>query len=223
MAVDSVSIEEIKTLTDNYNVILEQYIDANKSLAGLGLGVYEFLSKKKISGGIPSFSAKLPTVEACQAKCVEFNCSVAAYNTNTTRCKINTDLTNVQVIDGTLPEKVIINKQIYYLNQLDNLNTQLSTINTQIIAKINAMNGGDTLTSLLNERVRLNIQLDADKASLTEQISNTSNNLMNNTNILDLEYIRRDTALDTKSNYYIFLLLALICLIALIVLIVMQI
>jgi hypothetical protein len=127
------------------------------------------------------------------------------------------------VIDGTLTEKVIVNKQIYYLNQLDNLNTQLSAINTQIIAKINTINDGDTLTSLYNERVKLNLQLDADKAYLTEQMSGATKNLMNNKNILDLEYIQRDEELGTNSHYYVFLLLALICLIALIVLISMQI
>ena len=220
MAVDDLSIKEIKTLTDNYNVILEQYVAANKSLAGLGLGLYDVLSKKKISGGTPSYSGTIPTVEACQAKCADLKCSAASYNTDTNGCQINND---GQVIEGTLTEKVIVNKQIYYLNQLDNLNTQLSAINTQIIAKINTINDGDTLTSLYNERVKLNLQLDADKAYLTEQMSDATKNLMNNQNILDLEYIQRDEELGTNSHYYMFLLLALICLIALIVLISMQI
>ena len=217
MPVDSVSIKEIKALTDNYNVVLEQYIAANKSLSGLG--VYEVLSNKKISGGNPSNSDAIPTVEACQAKCDNLKCSVAAYNSDTKECQINN---TGQVIDGTLSEKVIINKQVYYLNQLDTLNTQLSNINNQIIAKINTINHDDTLTTLSDERVRLNTQLNDDKASLTDQMSSTTNNLMGNSNILDLEYIQRDEALETNSYYYIFLLLLLVCIIAIITLISMQ-
>jgi hypothetical protein len=217
MAVDFASIDEIRTLTDNYNVILEKYIAANNSLSGLG--VYEVLSKKKISGGTPSYSGTIATVEACQAKCEELKCSAAAYNSATKGCQINN---TGQVVDWTLSEKVIINKQIYYLNQLDDLNTQLATINDQIIAKINTINNDDTFTSLYDERILLNIQLAADKEFLTEQISSTTENLLYNPNILDLEYIQRDEALGTNSKYYIFLLLLLICIIALVVLIVMQ-
>jgi hypothetical protein len=216
MAGDSASIEEIKTLTDNYNVILEQYIEANKSLSGLG--VYEVLSNKKMPGGSPSYTATIPTIEACQAKCAELKCAAAAYNSDTRVCQINnTGL----VIDGSLSEKVIVNRQIYYLNKLDNLNTQLSSINAQIIAKINTINHDDTLTSLYNERSQLKTQLDEDKASLTGDMSSATN-LMENKNILDLEYIQRDEALVTNSHYYIFLLLAVICVIAIIVLISMQ-
>lgn len=217
MTVDSVSIEEIETLIDNYNVILEKYIAANKALSSLG--VHEVLSNKTITGGTPSYSGTIPNVEACQAKCADLSCSAAAYNSDTKVCQINN---TGQVIDGTLSERVIINKKIYYLNQLDNLNTQLSTINTQIIAKIGSINNGTTLTSLHNERVSLNTQLTEDKAFLTEQMSSTSTNLRNNSNILDLEYIQRDEELETNSYYYIFLLLALICIIALVVLISMQ-
>lgn len=217
MAVDTVSIGEIYTLIDNYNVILEQYIAANKSLSGLG--VYEVLSKKKISGGSTLYSGVIPSVEACQAKCSELKCSVAEYNTDTKGCQINN---NGEVIDGSLNQKVIINKQIYYLNQVDNLNAQLFTINNQIISKIEAINNGDTLTSLRDERILLNTQLAEDKASLTEQMSSTTSNLMDNTNVLDLEYIQRDEALETNSNYYIFLLLLLIVIIAIVVLIIMQ-
>jgi hypothetical protein len=217
MAVDTVSIGEIYTLIDNYNVILEQYIAANKSLSGLG--VYEVLSKKKISGGSKLYSGVIPSVKACQAKCTKLKCSVAAYNTDTKGCQINN---NGQVIDGSLTEKVIINKQIYYLNKLDNLNVQLFTINNQIIAKIKAINNGNTLTSLRDERILLNTQLAEDKESLTEQMSSTTSNLMDNTNVLDLEYIQRDEALETNSNYYIFLLLLLIVIIAIVVLIIMQ-
>jgi hypothetical protein len=216
MAVDSVSIAEIKVLADNYNVILKQYIAANKSLSDLG--VYEVLSNKKISGGTSSYSGVMPTVEACQTKCVDLNCSIAAYNSVTRGCEINN---TGNVIDGSLSEKVIINRQIYYLNQLDNLNTQLSTINTQIIAKINAINNGTTLASLRDERVRLNAKLQVDKVALTNQMANTTN-FMKDSDILDLEYIRQDEELETNSHYYIFLLLLLISIIALIVLISMQ-
>ena len=217
MVVNSVSIAEIKSLTDSYNVILEKYVAANKSLSGLE--AYEVLSKKKISGGTSSFSATITTVDACQAKCAELKCSAATYNSDTNLCQINN---TGQVIDGSLSEKVIINKQIYYLNQLDNLNTQLSAINTQIIAKINTINHDDTLTSLHDERILLNIQLAEDKASLTEQMSSNTNTLLDNPNMLDLEYIQRDEELDTNSHYYIFLWLLLICIIALIMLISMQ-
>ena len=216
MAVDSVTIAEIETLTDDYNVILEKYIAANKSLSSLGS--YEVLSKKKISGGSSSYSAVASTVEACQAKCVDLNCSVAAYNTDTKVCEINN---TGQVIDGILTENAIINKQIYYLNQLDNLNTQLSNINSQIITKINTINNGNTLTSVYDERLRLNNKLAIDKTFLTEHMSSTTT-LMDNTNILDLEYTQRDAELGTNSNYYIFLLLLLMCIIAIVVLIVMQ-
>ena len=216
MAGDSASIEEIKTLTDNYNVILEQYIEANKSLSGLG--VYEVLSNKKMTGGSTSYTATIPTIEACQAKCAELKCAAAAYNSDTKVCQINN---TGPVIDGSLSEKVIVNKQIYYLNKLDNLNTQLSSINAQIIAKVNTINHDNTLTSLYNERAQLKTQLDEDKASLTGHMSSATN-LMDNKNILDLEYIQRDEALVTNSHYYIFLLLAVICVIAIIVLISMQ-
>ena len=210
------SIDDIKAGVDNYNVVLKQYLAANNSL--LGLGVYEVLSNKKISGGISSYSGVMPTVEACQTKCVDLNCSVAAYNSVTRGCEINN---TGNVIDGSLSEKVIINRQIYYLNQLENLNTQLSTINTQIIANINSLQGGNSLTDLRDERVRLNVKLQADKVSLATQLANTTN-FMNDTNILDLEYIRQDEALETNSHYYTFLLLLLICIIALVVLISMQ-
>lgn len=214
MAVDSASIEEIKTLTDNYNVILEQYIAANKSLSDLG--VYEVLSNKKISGGTTSYSDTIPTVEACQAKCADLKCSAATYNSDTKGCQINN---TGHAIDGSLSEKVIVNKQIYYLNQLDNLNAQLSNINTQIIEKINTINPADDLTNLYNERTHLKTQLDADKVALTGHMSSTSN-LMDNPNILDLEYIQRDEALETNSNYYIFLWLVFIYIISIIVFIV---
>ena len=211
------SIDEIKVLVDNYNVVLKQYIDANKSLSGLG--VYEVLSNKKISGGISSYSGVMPTVEACQTKCVDMNCSVAAYNSVTRGCVINN---TGNVIDGDLSEKVIINRMTYYLRQLVNLNTQLSTINTSIIAKINSLQGGTSLTYLSDERARLNAKLNIDKASLTAQLANATN-FMNDSNVLDLEYIRRDEELETHSHYYIFLLLTLICIIALVVLISMKI
>ena len=218
MAVDSVSMEDIKSLTNQYNIILKQYVAANKSLSSLGS--YEVLSNKKISDGASSYLGTIPTTDACQAKCAELKCSVAAYNSDTKICQINN---TGNVINGALAEKVIVNKEIYYLNQLDNLNTQLSNVNTQIIAKINTINRGDTLTSLYNERVRLKATLDADKVSLTKHLSNTSNTLTENPDILDLEYIQKDQELETNSRYYIFLLLALICLIAVVVLIIMQI
>jgi hypothetical protein len=217
MSVDSVSIESIKTLTDNYNVILEQYIAANKSLSGLG--AYEVLSNKKLSDGSPSYTDTLPTIEACQAKCAEFRCTAAAYRTDTKVCNINN---TGEVIDGTLSQKVIVNRQMYYLNQLDNLNTQLSDINNQIIAIINTIEPSGTFTSLNDYRAELNAQLDEDKASLREKMSSTAENLAENTNMLDLEYIQRNKELETNSNYYIFLLLLLIFIITLIVLISMQ-
>ena len=216
MAVDTASIAEIKVLTDNYNVILEQYIAANKSLSGLG--VYEVLSNKKISGGASSYSGVMQTVEACQAKCAELKCSAAAYNSDTKLCQINN---TGNKIDGTLSEKVIINTQIYYLNQLDNLNTQLSAINTQIIAKIKTLNNGETLTSLLDTSEENNQKLAEEKASLAEQISITTTYLGDNPNVLDLEYIQRNKELETNSHYYIFLLFILIFIISLVVLIVM--
>jgi len=216
MAVNSVSIDEIKELVVNYNVILKQYIAANKSLSGLG--VYEVLSNKKISDETSLYSGIMPNVEACQSKCVEMNCSVAAYNSVTRGCLINN---NGRVIDGSLSDKVIINRQIYYLNQLDNLNTQLSTINNQIISKINSIKQDNNLTILRDERVRLNARLVLDKAALTAQMENTTH-FMIDSNILDLEYIHRDEELETNSYYYIFLLLTLICIIALGVLIGMQ-
>lgn len=216
MAVDSVSIEDIKALINQYNIILTQYIAANKSLTSLGS--YDVLSNKQISGGTPSYSAVSSTVDTCQAKCAEFKCSAAAYNSDTKVCQINN---NGQIIGGTLSQQVIVNKQIYYLNQLNNLNTQLSQINTQIIAKIYTINNY-TLNNLHDERVRLKSKLDVDKAALSQQME-TANNLMHNKNVLDLEYIRQDEALATNSRYSIFLVLALMCLIAIVVLIITQI
>ena len=125
------------------------------------------------------------------------------------------------MIDGALSEKVIINRQIYYLRQLDSLNTELTAINNQIIEKINTLNNGDTFNALRDERERLNIKLALDKATLTDRVANTTN-LMKDSNILDLEYIRRDEELETNSNYYIFLFLVLLCIIALGILIRMQ-
>jgi hypothetical protein len=216
MSVDSASIAEIKALTDNYNVILQQYVAANKSLTGLG--DYEVLSNKKISGGASSYSGVMPNVEACQSKCMGLNCSVAAYNSVTKGCLINN---TANVIDGSLSEKVIINRQTYYLNQLANLNTQLSTINNQIIAKISTINNGTTFNSLRDERLRLKAKLGIERASLADQLENTTN-FMNDSNILDLEYIRRDEELETNSNYYMFILLLLIFIITLIMLISIQ-
>ena len=218
MAVNSISIEEIKALTNKYKIILEQYIAMNKSLSSLGS--YDVLSNKKISGGDSSYLDAIPTVEACQAKCGEFQCSIAAYNSDTKGCQINN---NGYVIDGSLSEKVIINKRVYYLNQLDNLNTQLSTINNQIIENINNINYDGTLTRLHDERVILNAQLDADKAALKKLMTSTANNLLDNPHILDLEYIQQNAELDTTSRYYMFILLALICLIAIVVVIITQI
>lgn len=213
MPVDNnMSIDQIKVLTDNYNVILEKYLAANKSLTSLG--VYEVLSNKKISGGTSTYSGVVANVEACQSKCAELNCSVAAYNSVTMGCNVkNTG----SVIDGPSSKSVIVNKQIYYLQQLVDLNAQLSAINTQIIAKIVSINNS-TLTSLHDERVENNATLAAEKASLTQLLSNSSNNMIDS-NVLDLEYIQRDEELETNSYYYIFLLLTLICLIALVVLI----
>lgn len=217
MQVDNnASIAEIKVLTDNYNVILVKYLAANKSLSSLG--VYEVLPKKKVSGGTSTYSGVMTTVEACQTKCADLNCSVAAYNSVTRGCEINN---TGNVIEGSSSENVIINKQIYYLQQLVDLNAQLSAINSQIIAKINAINNDGTLTSLHDARVANNATLATEKASLTQLLSNTSNHMIDS-NVLDLEYIQRDEELETNSYYYIFLLLTLICLIALIVLISMQ-
>ena len=217
MSVDSASIEEIKTLTDNYNVILEQYIAANKSLSGLG--VYDVISNKKLTGGYISYTNTIPTIEACQAKCAELQCTAAAYRTDTKVCNINN---TGELIDGTLSQKVIVNRQMYYLNQLDNLNTQLYDINNQIIAIINTIEPSDTFTSLYDYRAELKAKLEEDKVSLMEKMSSTAENLVDNTNMLDLEYIQKNKELETNSNYYIFLLLLLICIIALIVLISMQ-
>lgn len=213
MSGDVVSIEEIKALVDDYNVILAKYVAANKSLSSLGS--YEMLSNKTISGGHTSFSDMIPTVEACQAKCGDLKCATASYNSNTKGCLINND---GQLVAGSSYDSVIINKQVYYLNQLDNLNTQLTDVNNQIIAKIDTINHDDALTSLHNERIQLKTQLETVQSSLSASL----NNFTDNSNVLDLEYIRRDEELDTNSRYYIFLLLALICLIALIVLIVAQ-
>ena len=214
--IDYQSFDDIRELTNNYNVILKQYIAANKSLSGLG--VYEVLSNKKVSGGTSTYSGVMPTVDACQSTCADLKCSVAAYNTLTRGCEINN---TGNLIDGALSEKVIINRQIYYLRQLDSLNTELTAINNQIIEKINTLNNGDTFNALRDERERLNIKLALDKATLTDRVANTTN-LMKDSNILDLEYIRRDEELETNSNYYIFLFLVLLCIIALGILIRMQ-
>ena len=50
MAGDSITIEEIKALVNDYNVILAKYVAANKSLSSLGS--YEMLSTKKLQVGI---------------------------------------------------------------------------------------------------------------------------------------------------------------------------
>jgi hypothetical protein len=209
-----ISIEEIKALVNEYNVILAKYVAANKSLTALGSG-FELMPGKTLLGGTPSFSDTIPTVEACQAKCGDLKCATASYNSNTKGCLINND---GQLAAGTSFDSVIINKQVYYLNQLDNLNTQLTDVNNKIIEKIDPINNDDTLTSLHNERTQLKTQLQTVQSTLRESL----NNVTDNSNILDLEYIQQDEELETNSRYYIFLLLALICLIALILLITAQ-
>jgi hypothetical protein len=217
MSGDGMSIEEIKALVDDYNVILVKYVAANKSLTDLGSG-FDLKPGKTILGGTPSSLVTIPTVEACQAKCGDLHCAAASYNSNTKGCLIHTDTTNIQLADGTSFDSAIINTQVYYLNQLDNLNAQLNDINNKIIAKIATINSSDALTTLYNERMTLKEHLETVQSSLSQSL----NNFTDNSNILDVEYIQQDAELATISNYYIFLLLAVICLIALILLVTAQ-
>lgn len=214
MAGDSITIEEIKALVNDYNVILAKYVAANKSLSSLGS--YEMLSTKKITGGHTSYSGTIPTVEACQAKCGNLKCATASYNSNTKGCLINND---GQMVAGSAYDSVIINKQVYYLNQLDNLNTQLTDVNNKIMTKIGTINSSGYLTNLYKEMAQRKEQLRMDQLALDTQI----NNITDNSSVLDLEYVKQDTHLDTNSHYYIFILLAMICLIVIIILIAMQI
>jgi hypothetical protein len=214
MSGDGMSIEEIKALVDDYNVILVKYTAANKSLTDLGSG-FEVMPGKTILGGTPS---QADTIEACQARCSDLHCAAASYNSNTKGCLINNDTSNMQLVTGNSFDSVIINTQVYYLNQLDNLNTQLTDINNQIIAKITTINSSDALTALYDERMQLKEQLETVQSSLSTSLSNFTDN----SGILDLEYVQQNAELGTNSHYYIFLLLALICLIVIILLITVQ-
>jgi hypothetical protein len=213
------SIPEIKSLTKNYNRVLEDYMNTNKSLSTLGS--YKILNKKTISGGTTSDMSVLPSVTACQAKCAKMKCSYAAYNSNTKGCRITKNVNNVNITNASSSKKVIADKQLYKLNQLKSLNTQLSNINDQLMAKINSYDVNDTLNAGLNaELTRIKRQLDKDRSALSQGVLNT--NMMDNPNMLDLEYIRQDEELDTNSYYYVFLLSLLICIVAIAVIISMQ-
>lgn len=215
------SIPEIKSLMKNYNSILEKYVATNKSLSTLGS--YQILNKKTISGGTTSDMSVLPSVTACQAKCAKLKCSYASYDSNTKNCRITNDVNNSNIINASSSKKVILDKQLYNLNRLKGLNTQLSNVNNQLMSKINSYNGNDTLNAGLNDELtRIKKQLDKDNASLSQGILNANANMMNNSNMLDLEYVRQDEELATTSYYYVFLLSLLICIIAIVVIISMQ-
>lgn len=213
MAGDSITIEEIKALVNDYNVILAKYVAANKSLSSLGS--YEMLSNQQITGGYTSYSGTLSTVEECQATCGNLKCATASYNSNTKGCLINND---GQLVSGSAYDSVIINKQVYYLKQLDNLNIQLTDVNNKIMTQIGTINSSGYLTNLYKEMAQRKEELKMDQLALNTRL----NNITDNSNVLDLEYVKQDTHLDTTSHYYIFLLLAMICLIAIIILIAMQ-
>lgn len=215
------SIPEIKSLMKNYNSVLENYISTNKSLSTLGS--YQILNKKTISGGTTSDMSVLPSVSACQAKCAKMKCSYAAYNSTTKNCRITKNVNNSNIINASSSKKVIADKQLYNLNRLKGLNTQLSNINNELMSKINSYNGNDTLNGGLNDELtRIKRQLDRDRSSLSQGVLNTTTNMMGNPNMLDLEYIRQDEELATNSYYYVFLLSLLICIIAIVVIISMQ-
>jgi len=122
----------------------------------------------------------------------------------------NKSLTDLGLINSTSN----VNKRVYYLNQLGNLNTQLTQVNDQIIAKITTINSSGDLTTLYNERKQFKEQLD----TLSQQL----NASLHNSNPLDLEYVQQDSELETNSQYYMFLSLTMICLIALIVIFTMH-
>ena len=206
----STSVEEIKVLINNYNNILEEYKTTNNSLSGLGS--YIVLSNKTISGGNTKFSGKIPTVEACQAKCASLKGSFASYNSDSKVCRIATNVSFINVKGGSAPKKVIVYNKLYYLNKLNDLNKQLSNTNNQIVQKINTSNQDQTtIAALNNELSQLKTQLDEDKDTLSTEMLSTTANLSETTDTLDLEYVREDEhlAISTITNYYIFLLFLL--------------
>ena len=215
------SVPEIKSLMKNYNSVLEKYVATNKSLSTLGS--YQILNNQTISGGTTSDMSVLPSVSACQAKCAKLKCSYASFNSNTKNCRITKNVNNSNIKNASSTEKVIVDKQLYNLNKLKSLNTQLSNISNQLITKINSYNGNDTLNAGLNDELtRIKKQLDKDRSSLSQGVLNTNTNMMGNPNMLDLEYVRQDEELATNSYYYIFLLSVLICIIAIVAIISMQ-
>ena len=217
----STSVEEIKVLIDDYNDILEEYKTTNNALSGLGS--YIVLSNKTISGGTIVEATAKSNVAACQARCKTKKCSYATYNSGNKECRIYKNVNYQNLNNASVSRSVIIDNKLYYLNKLNDLNKQLSNINNQIVQKINTSTQDETLIAAQNNELsQLKTQLDEDKVSLNEAMFSTTANSMDNTNMLDLEYVQQEEDLSTNSNYYIFLLSVLICILAIVVIISIQ-
>jgi hypothetical protein len=200
------TILELETLSKQYNIILKQY---EQNIADY----LSYLQEKNTTdtlisikgqsywGTKPLSLQQSSTLGKCKILCsTTENCTGATYDSTSSQCFLRSG--ESETIPSSENYYAIVSKNIFYLTTLQNLNTELTTINSKILEYINS---GYKIYNIINKDSLLQ------KKNLTENYYKLAEERkIINQQMQEFETITESISLSnlkTNANYYSYLLL----------------
>jgi hypothetical protein len=195
-----------QNLSEQFNSILTQYQDTYQNyVSALKSANNSFINVPNTSFVGNSTIRSIPnsTIDSCITACTsDTTVSGASFNNSTNQCVLSSG-TGTIVSDTT--SSSIVPLDIYYNYQLQQLNSQLLSINKQIVDKVQKKQGTFQLTQ--QETKQLDQALINNYQSLTEQ-RDEINKMLRSYDSIDAAY--QDGNINVTSHYYNYIVLLLI-------------
>jgi hypothetical protein len=178
----------------NYSAYLQNKNTNNDPNSNQNL---EIIPQTIITTGLESISSSnTNNVDECKAKCATIaNCTMANYNANSKTCVLGSTNGDVK-IEKSLDTDAILLDKIYYKTLLSSLNEQLTAKNSEIMNIITSQ-GDPNYNTLHSEMQNMKEKLENENKILMDETKNNE--------LLDLEYMQKDSELMTNSYYYWFM------------------
>jgi len=206
-------VNNLETSIQSYNTLLSSYTDtfskynayiqnkntnSNTNNNNNSKGNLEIIPKTTITNGLVSISSSnVNSTDECKAKCATVaNCTMANYNANNKTCVLGYENGDVKIANGLDTDSAILADKIYYTTLLSSLNDQLTAKNNEIMNIITTQ-GNPSYNTLHSEMQTMKQKLESENKMLMDEKKNNE--------LLDLEYIQKDSELMTNSYYYWFM------------------
>jgi hypothetical protein len=216
-------ILKLESLTNEYNHVLLQYQKAIANYTNFlqqdSQNQYSITNGKAFWGtgvaGAQSPYPKIPSPDSCQALCSKTKgCTGATYNpSNNGSCFLRSG--EGSVVPSSETDTAIVPLSKEYLNNIKNLNQQLTTINEKIMG-ITASEGKNVYNTEEINRKNKNIELKQNYETLLNERKVISEKLKN---LQSLEETQNDTGIVTNSNYLSYVLLLTFAVVIIVILV----